>query len=159
MKKLFLFIITIACVVYGYGEFINNPDHISNPVYLESGVVVEIPKISRELEYIFLGEMVSQDDCKKREGYFLKQLFENCKECEIKSTICKASVHQRYSKLFLGHKTHTTHLSFKKGNRFERNGRMVIWGLTDKEAGYACKEIKNKVKDKYKGEVQCVAGK
>ncbi len=52
-----------------------------------------------------------------------------------------------------------TYLNLDKGNRYERNARMVIWGLTEQEAEMACGHIKQKIKEKYKGTVHCVAGR
>ncbi len=158
MKKILLIILFVAVGIPGYSILKNNPSEISHPVYVESRVILNIPEISRELEYVFVGEMASEEDCLQRSERYLSKLFEECKTCNIKITKCAANLEKRYKRLFSGLKTYTTYLSFNKGSRFERNGRMVIWGLTDKEAEKACQMIRVKIKEKYKGTVQCVSG-
>jgi hypothetical protein len=133
MYKIIVYALLIAAGIYGYDLYQSNPSVIRNPVYVESRMVWYIPQMSRELEYVLVGEMVSEADCQQRS--------------------------ERYRKLFSGQKTHTTYLSLDRGNRFERNARMVIWGLTVEEAGMACEIIKKMVKKKYSGSVECVAGR
>ncbi len=157
--KYLLLIIAVAGGYYAYGIYRNNPVDIIDPVYVESRVDVEIPQIGRELEYVFVGEMVSQQDCRKRSRRYLEKLLEACADCTIKQLHCTADLAKRYKKLFDGHTTYTTYLSFDKGNRFERNGRMVIWGLNEHEAKAACEHIKKDVRENYQGEVSCVAGR
>lgn len=157
--KWLLLIVGLAGGVYAYGIHVANPEHIADPVYAESRVDVEIAQLGRELEYVFVGEMVSEEDCSQRAERYLEHLFKECKECNVKRLRCKRDLAQRYKKLFHGHTTHTTFLSFDKGNRFERNARMVIWGLNEKEAEMACEQIKKEVKKSYEGVVRCVGGR
>ena len=141
---------------YAYKVFGDNPVEISNPVYMESRVTLDVPDTSREVEVIFLGEMVSQEDCEKRSENYLANLLESCQVCNIKLTECKLEIHSRNKKLFSNRKAHTTYLSLTKGNRFERNGRLVVWGLNDEEAKMLCSEIKNNIGEKYNGTAQCI---
>ena len=157
--KYILLIIAAVGGYYAYGIHRDNPMDIADPVYVESRVDVEIPQLDRELEYLFIGEMVSQQDCRERSRRYLESLFEDCKDCNLKRIHCTSNLARRYEKLFDGHTTYTTYLSFDKGNRFERNGRMVIWGLNEYEAKAACEHIKKDVVERYKGEVSCVAGR
>ncbi len=159
MIKLILLVVAIAAGVYAYNDRQNNPVDIDSPVYVESRVNIEIPQVGRDLEYVFVGEMVSQEDCQKRSQRYLKKLFEDCDTCNLKKLHCKSNLANRYKNLFKGKTTYTTYLSLDKGNRHERNGRMVIWGLTEQEAEMACGHIKQKIKEKYKGTVHCVAGR
>ncbi len=103
--------------------------------------------------------MVSQEDCDDRSNRYLDNLFEKCESCFLKQIECHSNIDKRYSRLFQGHSTYTTYLSLERGHRYERNGRMVIWGLTAAEAELVCKKIKDKVKEKYSGSVRCVAGR
>ena len=157
--KYLLLIIAIAGGYYTYGIHRDNPTDIPNPVYVETRVDVQIPQLDRELEYVFIGEMVSQEDCRERSRRYLETLFEECEDCNLKQLHCTDKIARRYKKLFDGHTTYTTYLSFDKGNRFERNGRMVIWGLNEYEAKAACEHIKKDVKENYEGTVSCVAGR
>lgn len=158
MKKALLILLLVALGIPGYKMISENPSEITNPVYIESRVVVDIPEISRELEYVFVGEMVSEKDCQTRSQRYLNNLFEKCVTCKIKLTKCNPNLHERYKRLFSGYRTYTTYLSFDRGNRFERNGRMVIWGLNEEEAKMACQEIKGQIKEKYSGTVECIVG-
>jgi hypothetical protein len=159
MYKIIVYALLIAAGIYGYDLYQSNPSVIRNPVYVESRMVWYIPQMSRELEYVLVGEMVSEADCQQRSERYLNKLFEECKECKVKVLKCDSNLDKRYRKLFSGQKTHTTYLSLDRGNRFERNARMVIWGLTVEEAGMACEIIKKMVKKKYSGSVECVAGR
>lgn len=158
MKKIVLIILIIALGIYGNNVLSNNPSVITNPVYVETRLNVKVPNTSRELDFVYMGEMVSQDDCLERSRLYLENLFEKCAQCTMNMLECKTQIHSRYKKLFSGSKAHTTYLSLNKGNRFERNGRMVVWGLTDKEANSACNDMKNQIKEKYSGTVRCVSG-
>ena len=156
MIKLALLVAITAVIFYGSGILSDNPLEIESPVYMESRVNIDIPNTSRELEVVFIGEMASQDDCTERRDYYLDNLLENCQQCNIKLTECKLEIHSRYKKLFSDRKTHTTYLSLNKGSRFERNARLVVWGLNDAEAQLVCADIKAKVTDKYKGTAECI---
>jgi hypothetical protein len=159
MLKLLVFVIAVIVSIYGYAEHQKNPTDIDNPVYLESRVSVQIHEIGRELEYVFVGETVSQEDCKERTKEYLSKLFSKCDTCNLKVQKCRSDLAKRYKNLFKGKTIHTTYLSLDRKSRFERNGRMVIWGLTDKEAEIACGIVKQKLTEKYEGEVQCIAGR
>lgn len=157
--KYILLIIAAVGGYHAYGIHRDNPMVIADPVYVESRVDVEIPELGRELEYVLVGEMVSQEDCRERSRRYFESLLEECKDCNLKQLRCTSNLAHRYKKLFDGHTTYTTYLSFDKGNRFERNGRMVIWGLNEYEAKAACEYIKKDIKGRYEGKVSCVAGR
>jgi hypothetical protein len=156
VKKGILFVVIIAIAVYVYKILDDNPSVITNPVYLESRVRIDIPDTSRALDVVFIGEMASRDDCAKRKDYYLDNLLENCRYCAIKVTECKLDIHSRYKTLFSDRKTHTTYLSLTKGSRFERNGRIVVWSLTDEEANFLCNGMKAEIDKKYTGTVKCI---
>ncbi len=162
MNKLLLLVVIAVAGYFGYGymsSYIENPMEISDPVYLESRVIFEAPEISRSLEYVLVAEMVSDEDCQMRSEEFLQGLFKNCKPCKIKLSKCSGSLDDRYMKLFSDQPTYTTYFSMNKGNRYERNARMIIWGLTEDEAKTACGIMKKSVKESYTGQLQCIAGR
>lgn len=158
MKALILFV-AIAGGVYTHGVYRGNPAEISDPVYVEARFELEFPALARELESVVIAEMASFQECEDRSERFLETLFEKCKECQLKRLQCRAEIAPRYKKLFAGKPTHTTYLSFDKGSRFERSGRMVIWGLKGDEAQYACKMAKQRMQENYNGTVSCVRGR
>ena len=55
-----------------------------------------------------------------------------------------------YEKLFGGHTVYITYLSFDKVNRFERNGRMTVWGLNEHKVETACEHIMKDIVENYK---------
>lgn len=157
--KIFVLILALCGAYYAYAVQRDNPEVVTDPVYLETRVKVDIPKFGRELEYVLLGEMVSMDDCRERAQRFPEDVLSECTICEASHhSSCKTSLPQRYLKLFDGKSTHTTHLSLTKGSRYERDGRMVIWGLNAREADFACEQIRKDVLKTYSGTATCVAG-
>jgi hypothetical protein len=156
MKTKVFVVVIIAIGIYFYKILSDNPSEITDPVYMESRVNIDVPNTSRELEVVFIGEMASKDDCTKRKRYYLEHLLEKCQFCTIKLTECKLDIHSRYKNLFLDRKTHTTYLRLTKGSRFERNGQLVVWGLTDEEAHFFCSDLKGRIKEKYTGTVKCI---
>lgn len=50
----------------------------------------------------------------------------------------------------------TTYLVAQRGNRFERNGRMVVWGLTGEESVQVCEVMRKSLRVNYSGDVNCV---
>ncbi len=160
MKKILTLIILIAAGLYGYNKsYSNNPSEIPNPVYLESRVIMEVPELARDFEYVLVAEMVSAEDCEMRSEKFLAKLFKECKTCRVKRTECNANLEKRYKRLFSNFSTYTVYLSLERGSRFERNGRMVIWGLRDDEAKFSCEAAKKRIKDNYTGRVKCIGAR
>jgi hypothetical protein len=48
-------------------------------------------------------------------------------------------------------------LAFERGSRFERNGRMVVYGLTREEGLGICEQLRTAVAGKYSGTLECIA--
>ena len=139
------------------GPGARQPMVIETPVYVEGRITMEVA--NREIETVFIGEMVSRDDCEHRSRRMLENLFEGCLRCEIRRLQCRDSLEKRYLRLFNDRATHTTYVSMNRGNRWERNGRMVVWGLTDHESRLMCETAKKTISEKYKGTVKCVGGR
>ena len=74
-------------------------------------------------------------------------------------TSCKAELEPRYRRLFDDASIHSTYLSFKRGTRLERNGRMVVYGLTADEGDVVCKSIMADFQQRYEGTVSCIHGR
>jgi hypothetical protein len=157
MFKGILLIAGIAGAIYTYSAYSANPAQISDPVYVEGRVTMEIP--GREIETVFVGEMVSRDDCRERSRRMLEKLFEDCPKCTVRRLHCRDELERRYLRLFNNKTTYTTYVSMDRGNRWERNGRIVVWGLTDRESRQMCESVKRLVREKYQGEVRCIGGR
>jgi len=96
-------------------------------------------------------------------------------DCENRDWVCRAKVRNRgqttvvsqenrglspiLEKLFDNRSTYTSYVSFNRGSRFERDGRMIVWGLNDKDSRTFCGLMKNFMWKGYSGEVRCVFGR
>ena len=155
VKKIILVLLVIIIGLSGY-YLERNPAEISNPVYLEARISFNLPDIDRDIEYVFVSEMVSDKDCKARSKRYLKNMFKKCAICEIQSPKCNPNIHKRYKRLFANGLTHTSYLRLDRGNRFERDVRMVVWGLSKEESKYLCQATLDKIDFKYSGKINCV---
>lgn len=154
-------IILVALGAVGY-TFYNrqqshNPEVIEAPVYAEMRMDMTIQ--GRDINMVLFGEMAGQEDCQQRADRVWQKLIEGCKECTMTLSSCKAELEPRYRRLFDDAAIHSTYLSFKRGNRFERNGRMVVYGLTSDEGDAVCGTIKTGFEQHYEGTVNCVRGR
>jgi hypothetical protein len=134
-----------------------NPEVIEAPVYAELRTDMRIQ--GREIDMVLFGEMASQEDCQERAGRMWQKLIDDCKECTMTLSSCKAELEPRYRRLFDDTSIHSTYLSFDRGTRFERNGRMVVYGLTADEGDTVCGIIKAEFEKQYEGTVNCVGGR
>lgn len=159
MKFLFVLIAVaaVAYFVYDRGQAALNPEVIETPVYAELRMGTRVQ--GRDIDMVLFGEMASTEDCQERSSRVWQKLIDGCKECTIALSSCKASLEPRHRRLFDDAPTHSTYLSFKRGNRFERNGRMIVYGLTGEESNTVCQAIKNNFQTRYEGTVSCVIGR
>ena len=65
----------------------------------------------------------------------------------------------RYEQLFDDVPINIAYLSLTRGSRFERDGRMVIWGITGKEGDQLCEILKASIRVRYSGPIRCVAAR
>lgn len=156
MKKPIFIIAAIALAIYGQKVYSENPVEIIDPVYLESRVNIAIPNTSRDVEVVLLGEMATHDDCARRLDHYHAKLLEDCNGCTIRLTECKTDIGARNEEIFADRKAPTAYLSLSKGNRFERNGRLILWGLNDEEARMVCNAARDSIGRKYRGTVKCI---
>jgi hypothetical protein len=157
--KFLVIVIALAAAyfVYDRREAALNPEVIETPVYAELRMGQRVQ--GRDIDMVLFGEMASAEDCQERSDRVWQKLIDDCKECTMSLSSCKADLEPRYRRLFDDAPIHSTYLSFKRGNRFERNGRMVVYGLTGEEGKAACDIIKNTFQTRYEGTVNCVIGR
>jgi len=72
---------------------------------------------------------------------------------------CKPELAPRYEQLFEDVPINIAYLSLNRGSRFERDGRMVIWGVTGKEGDQLCEIAKAGFQNRYSGQIRCVAAR
>jgi len=145
----------IAYVVHGRQQAMN-PEVIETPVYAEFRVNATVQ--DREIDMVLFGEMASTEDCQQRANRVWEKLIDGCKECTMTLSSCKAELEPRYQRLFDDAPIHSTYLSFNRGSRYERNGRMVVYGLTGEEGNAMCEGIRSHFQSRYEGTVNCVIG-
>ena len=61
----------------------------------------------------------------------------------------------RYAKLFDNEPTFVTYLSMARGDRRERETRLLYWGVSMEESDKVCDEV-SKMQSRRKGAVTCV---
>lgn len=158
MKKLILLIALAAAGYFAYARFQNsNPERIENPVYAELRVDTKVG--SRELNLVLFGEMVDDVDCRERFGRAWDKLVEGCVDCSMRLSSCRADLEPRYRRLFDDTSIHSTYLSFTKGSRYERNGRMVVYGLSSDEGDALCDSLRQQFQARYSGTIACIRGR
>lgn len=155
MKFLIVLIVlgAAAYVMYNRDQSLN-PEVITSPVYAEFRLDARIE--GREIKTLLFGEMANSEDCQQRADRVWHKVVDGCKECTLTLSSCKAELEPRYRRLFDDTAIHSTYLSFKRGSRFERNGRMVVYGLTADEGDMVCGTIMAEFKKQYEGTVSCV---
>lgn len=146
----------VAYVVHDRRQAMN-PEVIESPVYAELRMHARIQ--GRDIDMVLFGEMAGTEDCQERANRVWQKLIDDCKECTMALSSCKADLEPRYRRLFDDAPIHSTYLSFKRGNRFERNGRMVVYGLTGDEGDAVCQTIKTNFQSRYEGTVNCIHGR
>jgi len=63
-----------------------------------------------------------------------------------------------YQSLFDKKQTYTTYVAADRGSRFERDARLITWGLTNDESKEFCSYLINTIKKKFSGDVGCIEG-
>lgn len=135
-----------------------NPEVISHPVYAE--VHMSLDARDRSFEQVWLAETVDQMDCEKYSQETLKQLFErqasdDAGKWQVQSSECKTELAPRYAGLFDNEPSFLTYLSMDRGDRHEREVRLIYWGLTLDESDRVCNGV-SKLQSNRKGAVTCI---
>lgn len=160
MKKLLTIALLGALGYWGYGYIQTSrgaaPDVIESPVYAEFRMDMSVP--GRELNLALFGKMVDVEDCQKRATLVWDKVIKECRTCQITVSDCRSDLESRYTRLFDDTQIHSTYISFDRGSRFERDGRMVIYGVTSDEGDKLCNQIKAEFQKKYSGAVTCIQG-
>ena len=81
------------------------------------------------------------------------------KIAQCSSWIASEKLAARYEQLFDDVPINIAYLSLTRGSRFERDGRMVIWGVTGKEGDQLCEILKAGIRVRYSGQIRCVAAR
>ena len=130
------------------------PDVIDDPVYADMRLDMHVG--GRDLQFALFGKMASQADCDQRSKEVWGKVIEGCKECVQRTSVCKTELEPRYQRLFDNTAIHSTYISFTRGSAYERDGRMVIFGLTADEGDAICEQTRSRFGSNYSGTIACV---
>lgn len=154
------YLIIAAVIFAGYqwkqGQDKAGPEPISEPVYVEYRM--DLNADGRILNAVLFGKMASRQECELQADEFWHRTLKDCAICEFKSSSCQKQLPARYSGIFDNKPLNTSYVSFTSQHRDERDGRMILWGMNDREAELVCDIIRRGVDAYYRGDVRCVVG-
>lgn len=161
MKAFLILVLIGAAAYFGYKHFKSEegaaPDVIENPIYADYRLNMHVA--GRDIEFALFGKMASQADCDVRGAKTWLKVIEGCKECVQESLTCKPTLPPRYQRLFDNVPIHSAYMSFNRGSKYERDGRMVIFGLTADEGDMVCQKVLSRFQPNYAGKVECVSAR
>jgi hypothetical protein len=156
MKKIVV-ILLIVCAGYYFWQRqhqqAQGPDVIANPVYAEMRIKMAFP--GREVEGVMLGKTADQADCQKHTQELERVTTTACPTCKVQTSECKTELASRYTKFFDNVPSTVTYLSLARGDRAEREFRVIYWGVTLAESDKLC-EIAPAFQKGRKGAVTCI---
>ena len=155
MKSLVLLAIVVLLGYFGY-QRLSASGPVADPVYGE--VRVDIRSGPREVEAAAFGRFSDAEDCRQRNQKFSAHLRDNCPECQIKSAECMATLAARYLKFFDDQPSHATYLSFNRSKPWERDVRLILWGLTGTEGDAVCEQMRQVLAKLISSPAQCIRG-
>ena len=152
--KIFILVVLVAGLGYYLYTNSGNPTTIADPYYMEARIKFKVQ--NRDLTMVLVGKMVDLADCETRGKITWQGVFEKCTTCNFIDYQCKTELTTRYQALFAKQPTHTSYVVADRGTRFERDGRMIVWGLSKNESTEFCNYMKTTIKQKYSGQVSCI---
>lgn len=155
--KTLLIIAILGIAAYFYYPHFRAPVATAAPSYAEVRVDVEVA--SRTINMVLFAKMLDEGDCRQRTEAIWRKILQDCKDCAFQVMNCKSELSLRYAQLFDDEPINLTYLSMKQGSGAERDGRLVIWGLTVNEAAQVCDQMKGAFRSRYTGDLRCIAGR
>ncbi len=149
----------VLLAVAGYFLYKNHgaasaPLVIESPVYgeMRASTVVQ----DREIEMVLFARASSKTDCETRARRGWESALEACGTCKLETPICRDELAPRYAKLFEDKPIPSAYLSATAGNGGERDGRLVVYGLSDEEGVAICEVMRKAIATKYSGALKCI---
>jgi hypothetical protein len=158
MKKLLVIAVLVAAGYFLWQRYSGGggPPQIEDPVYAEVRVTMESQ--GREIEMVLFIRSASEADCRGRARESWKGALAGCPGCNFRfEDKCHADLPPRYARLFDDVPIPSTYLSATAANSNERDGRLVVYGLTDAEGKMVCETVREQVKKEYQGTTRCIA--
>lgn len=156
MKNLFVLVVIVAVGWFAWQKFSGGgaPLVIKNPIFGEMRASVTMQ--NREIEMAMFVRMENEFVCQSRAREVAQDVLKDCPTCSLQPVKCQASLPPRYSRLFNDAPIASPYLSLTSGDVTERDGRLVVYGLTDHEGVTLCEQLRSKIKEHYRGEAHCV---
>ena len=155
MKTLLILVVLAAVGWYGYHKYIGGPPRsFEHPVYGEMRATANIQ--GREIEMAVFARMADETDCKLRARQSWGDTLKECPTCTLQAAKCQAQLPPRYARLFNDEPIPSTYLSATAGEADERDGRVVVYGLTDQEGEAICEMLRSLILKRYHGSARCV---
>jgi hypothetical protein len=155
MKNLLVIAALVAAGYWFYDKKIGGePQVIEDPVYGEVRLTAEVS--GREIETVLFLRATGEADCQGRAWIGWNEVFEACTYCKLEPPRCQSELPARYSRLFDDVPIPSAYLSATAGVAGERDGRIVVFGLTDAEGIQFCELMKKQIASRYKGTLVCI---
>ena len=155
MKKLLLLLVLVGGGFYLYQNRVGGPPReIEDPVFGEMRVTADIE--GREIEMAVFVRAADEEDCQGRGSVGWKKVMEDCPTCKVEKVRCQDDLPPRYARLFDDVPIPSAYLSASAGLADERDGRVVVYGLTADEGMQVCGALKTRIRKTYKGELNCI---
>jgi hypothetical protein len=157
VKNTFVVLLVVVAGYFGWQKFSGGgkPMVIENPVFGE--MRLNLTQQGREIEMAMFVRMASEEDCRLRAYLVSLHVLDDCPGCKLQPAICHAELAPRYARLFDDVPIPSTYLSMSAGTAGERDGRLVVYGLTDSEGALICDQMRTVILNRYKGTAHCVA--
>jgi hypothetical protein len=154
--KTFIVVIVVAALGwYFWHKHVSGPPQtFENPVYGEMRATANIQ--GREIEMAIFVRTGNKLDCETRAAVSWSRALASCPTCKFEPVRCQEQLSPRYARLFDDVPIPSTYLSATAGNAAERDGRVVVYGLTDQEGEAVCEQLRSVVLKEYKGTARCV---
>jgi hypothetical protein len=161
VKKLIILLCIVGAAIYLFQrqrQSSLDPEVISHPTYAE--IHMNLDARSRTFEQVMFAKTVDEADCKK----YSKEVVESLQKAQasdpagqwiVKSSECKSELAPRHAKLFDNEPTFVTYLSMARGDRREREARLIYWGVSSEESDRVCDGV-SKMQSGRKGTVTCI---
>lgn len=133
-----------------------NPEIINNPVYAEIHMDMNVK--DRSIEQVLLIKAVDEEDCQNFSKNLSQKIIDHQgpgMKWKVERSDCSPSLIPRYANLFDNKPTDVTYLSVARGDRREREMRLIYWGVSTEESNRVCGEV-SKFQRLWKGQVTCI---
>jgi hypothetical protein len=155
LKTLFTLLVIAAIGWFAWNKYVGGPPRtFEKPVYGEMRATMNVQ--GREIEMAVFARMADESDCKLRALTSWSEALRNCPTCTLTPAKCQAQLPARYARLFNDEPIPSTYLSATAGKADERDGRVVVYGLTDQEGTAVCEVIRTVILERYRGTAHCV---